>query len=55
VALVDGVAHRLADEVRRDRKALKAVAREDLAASVDVPGVGECLVDVEVVAPAGKL
>ena len=55
MALVDRVADGLADQVRRDREALQAVAVEELAAAVHVPGVGERLVDVEVVAPAGEL
>ncbi len=55
MSLVDPVAHRLADQVRGDREALEAVAVEDLPASVDVARVGERLVDVEVIAPAGEL
>jgi hypothetical protein len=55
VALVDRVADRLADEVVADRPAAQAVALEQLALAPAVGGVGERLVDVEVVAPAGEL
>ncbi len=55
VALVDPVADRLADEVRADRPHAEAVALEQLAAPVRVAAVGERLVDLEVVAPAGEL
>src|SRR5690606_17108416 len=55
VAFVDdGVAHRLADQVVGDRPALESVLVEQLVPGVDVGGVGEGLVHLEVVAPAGE-
>jgi hypothetical protein len=54
-AVVDRVAHRLADEVVPDRPALQPVALEQLAPRTHVAGLGERAVDLEVVAPAGQL
>ena len=55
VALVDPVAHRLADEVRADRPHVQVVALEDLLPRAAVRLVRERLVDLEVVAPAREL
>jgi hypothetical protein len=55
VALVDRVAHRLADEVRADRPALEPVLLEQLALLAEVVGLSQRPVDLEVVAPAGEL
>ena len=55
VPLVDAVADRLADEVRADRPDVEPVALEELAVRAAVAVVGERLVDLEVVAPAGEL
>ena len=55
VARVDRVADGLPDEVRAERPAAEPVALEELAPSLRVPVVGERLVDLEVVAPAGEL
>ena len=45
----------LADEVRPDRGHVEAVLRKQLFAELDVAGLRECLVDLEVVAPAREL
>ena len=55
MALVDPVADRLADEMSADRPDVEVVALEDLATRPAVGLVGERLVDLEVVAPAGEL
>jgi hypothetical protein len=55
VPLVDPVADGLADEMRSDRPHVQVVALEDLLARTAVPVVGERLVNLEVVAPAGEL
>ena len=56
VALVDRVvAHGLPGQVAGDGVHRQAVALEDLAAARDVGRVGERLVDLEVVTPAGDL
>jgi hypothetical protein len=55
VALVERVAHRLADEMRRDREARESVAVEEMTVCFRVTVVGERRVDVEVVSPAGEL
>ena len=55
VPLVDPVADRLADEVRADRPHAEAVPLEQLAPLLRVAGVGDRLVDLEVVAPAREL
>lgn len=55
MTLVDGVvADGLADEMVGDRPALQPVLVEELVAAVQIPGVGERLVDLEVVSPAGE-
>ena len=58
-ALVAGVdrriAHALADQVIADDVALQAVAREQLALGGDVAGIGQRLVDLEVISPARQL
>ena len=58
-ALVAGVdrevAHALPDQVVADHVALQAVAVEQLALGGHVAVVGERLVDLEVIAPAGQL
>lgn len=55
VAFVDGVvADGLSDQVVGDRPALQAVLVEELLAAVQVGGVRERLVDLEVIAPAGE-
>ena len=55
VTVVDRIADGLADQVRAERPALEAVALEQVALGLHVAGVGERLVDLEVVAPAGEL
>jgi hypothetical protein len=56
VALVDRVvADRLADEMVGDREDLEVVFLQGLALAVDIAGLGERAVDLEVVAPAGDL
>src|SRR5216684_4846344 len=55
VPVVDRVANSLADQVIRDRPALEAVALEDLPTSLDITWIGQGLVDLEVVTPAGEL
>ena len=53
--LVDRVvADGLADQVVGDRPALQSVLVEQPATAFQVAGVGQCLVDLEVVAPAGE-
>ena len=55
MALVDRVADGLADEMRADRPHAEAVRLEQLAAAARVAAVGDRLVDLEVIAPAGEL
>jgi hypothetical protein len=55
VARVDRVADRLADEVRPDRPAAQAVALEKVTLGLAIAVVAQCLVYLEVVAPAGEL
>ena len=55
VALVDRIAHALADEVVADRPAAEPVALEQLAPAGRVAGVAHRLGDVEVIAPARQL
>ena len=52
---VDAVADRLADEMRSDRPDAETVALEQLAPPLRVAAVGDRLLDLEVVAPAGEL
>ena len=52
---VDVVQHALADQVIRDGKHLQVVLFEQVAFAAAVRVVGEGLVDLEVVAPAGQL
>ena len=55
VPLVDSVADRLPHEMGAERPHTETVAIEQPAEAGDVAVVGECLVDVEVIAPAGEL
>ena len=55
VTLVDAVADRLPDEMRADRPDAEPVLLEELASAVCVAAVGDRLLDLEVVAPAGEL
>ena len=55
MALVDAVADRLSDEMRADREDVQVIALEDLLPRAAIRVVGERLVDLEVVAPAGEL
>jgi hypothetical protein len=55
VPLVDAVAHGLADEVSTERPDAETVLLEELALPAGVAAVGDRLVDLEVVAPAGEL
>ncbi|MDQ0597730.1 hypothetical protein QF037_002075 [Streptomyces canus] len=50
----DGVADGLTDQVVGDGPALQAVFLQELVARGEVRRVGEGLVDLEVVAPAGE-
>ena len=53
--VVDRVADGLADEVRAERPHAEAVLLQQAADGLRVAGIGDRLVDLEVVAPAGKL
>ena len=53
VALVDRVAHALTDQVGADRRAAQAVLLQQVPLGADVGVILECLVDLEVIAPAG--
>src|SRR4029453_440171 len=55
VARVDRIADRLADEVGAEREAVQVVALEHFLDAAAVVVLGECAVDLEVVAPAGEL
>src|SRR5205085_4398917 len=55
VPLVDTVAHRLPDEMVRDREDLQAVTRQQVASLIAVTAIRERALDVEVVAPACEL
>ena len=55
VAAVDRIANGLPHEVRGDGPAVEPVPLEDLPAPLDVIGIGQGLVDLEVVAPTGEL
>ena len=52
---VDRVGNSLPHEVRPDRPAAQPVSLEQLALRLDVAGIGDRPVDLEVVAPAGEL
>ena len=52
---IDPVADRLADEMRTDRPDAEPVALEQLAPALGVRRVGDRLLDLEVIAPAGQL
>ena len=55
VPLVDQVADRLADQVIGDGPDLQPVLAQQIVPTLAVVLVVECLLDVEVVAPAGQL
>jgi hypothetical protein len=55
VPRVDAVAHGLTDEVRAERPATEAVPLEELTTLAAIGLVGDCAVDLEVVAPAREL
>ena len=52
---VDRIGDCLADQVGADRPAPQAVALEQVAVSLDVTGVGQRPIDLEVVSPAREL
>ena len=54
VPLVDDVEHRLPDQMSADRLALQIVLFEQFPFAVAVALVGERLIDLEVIAPAGQ-
>ena len=54
-ASIGEVAHALANQVVADHVALQPVAVEQLALGGQVAVVGECLVDLEMIAPTGQL
>jgi hypothetical protein len=55
VALVYRVADSLTDQVVADGETFEAVTLEDLPLALYVPVIFDCLVHLEVVAPAGEL
>ena len=55
VPLIDQIANRLADQVIRDCPDFQLVFLQQVVASLAVVLVAECLLDVEVIAPAGQL
>src|SRR5207248_6015091 len=55
VPLVDPVADGLPDEMCADRPDVQAVPLEQGAPIPGVAGIGDCLINLEVVAPAGQL
>ena len=55
MALVDQIAHRLADEMCAERPTAEPVLLEERAMSLRVARVCECRVDLEVVTPARQL
>jgi hypothetical protein len=55
MAVVDRIADGLSDEMRAERPDVQAVPLEELLPTACVRGIGERLVDLEVVAPAREL